>query len=109
MAQRAPINLDEFKAKIRDESAVDIVTAAGNTYTVLPPELLSDDDARAMAALLADDDADPVAMARIILGDDYDRFVADGGNALLLAAILGEMSADRSETQGASTGESSAS
>ncbi len=45
---------------------------------------------------------DPVTASRIILGDEYDRFVKAGGNALLLQEIVAKL-------HGASMGESSAS
>ncbi len=64
---------------------------------LLPAPTAWPDEAFATASL-----EDPVATSRLILGDDYDRFVKAGGNALFLQRLVEKL-------HGASMGESSAS
>lgn len=104
MADRAPINFDEFKAKIAAESGREI-TAGGKTFHIVPPELMTDEQ---YAAFTSTDDADLVGQARLMI-DDYDGFVAAGGSAVLLGLLIGELQAEAAEGQGVDSGESPAS
>lgn len=104
---RAPINLDEFKQRIRNEKAI-AVEAGGQTFEITPPELLSDEDRQKVAPLLeSDDPTDEVELARLLC-DDYDGFVAAGGSATLLAMLMVE-AAKGDDDQGVTEGEGSAS
>lgn len=85
--------LSDFKARKEQEGAIDIETDSG-VFTILPPELWPD------AAL--DPDADPITGARALLGDRYDDFVAAGGSAAIISAIV-------TDEHGLSMGESPAS
>ena len=69
---------------------------------IRPVHLLSDDE---MAALMATDDSDLVAQARIIV-DDYDGFVAAGGSAMLVHEIVKREAVKTEVEQGVSPGES---
>ncbi len=88
------INIADFKDTKRREGAVEIVVSDDFTFTIDPPELWPDAVAEAGA------NNDTVAMARILAGDNYDRFVAEtglGANALLFA-VRDEVGADVGES-----------
>lgn len=89
--------LADFKAKKRDEGAIEIVGDDGAVYRIDPPELWPDD----IATLSANNDS--VGMVRALLGDQYDAFVTTGGgSANMVAAII-------QDVHGVAAGESSAS
>lgn len=101
---RPPVNLRDFLDKQEREGTIPIV-GSSKTFLLRPPQLLSDDEHRALMAA----EGDEVAQARIMLGDDYDEFVADGGSAVILGLILMEALEAEQEVQGADMGESGAS
>jgi hypothetical protein len=101
MTERAPINLEQFRQKLEAESLLRI-DAGGKMFNVRTPELLTDEE---YETLIVNGDGDLVAQARAMV-DDYDGFVAAGGSALLLAAILKEHAAEVAEAQGVTAGES---
>lgn len=104
--KHAPVNLSDFKDKAEREGCIPVVTDSG-TFYIRPPHLLSDDEYR---TFLATDDADHVAQARILLGEDkYEAFVEAGGSAMIVGAILAEAIEAEQAEQGASSGESEAS
>lgn len=76
--------LADFKAKERDEGAIDIVGEDGETYRIDPPSLWPD------AAKELADNKDSVGVAKLLMGDDrYQQFItAGGGSANLIAAII---------------------
>lgn len=78
------ISLAEFKARRRDDEALIIDTDDGGEFVVDPSVLWPDE---AMALLAAND---IVGAARAIIGDRYDAFIAAGGSAAILAAIIEE-------------------
>lgn len=91
------VKLTDFKAKKADEGAVEIEADDGEIYRIDAPEVWSDEIAE-----LAQSE-DQVAVARALIGEDrYDAFVAAGGTAMLVMAIV-------SEAHGIQPGESSAS
>lgn len=76
------VQLDEFIDRKRAKGAVEIVTGDGTVFTVDPPPLWPDSVAEHAAR------NDIVGIARALLGDRYDEFVAKGGSAAVLSAIL---------------------
>lgn len=88
------IKLSEFKErKLADAVEIDY----GDGVLVVPPPELWSDETREVPA------GDIVALARAIVGADaYEAFVAAGGSASMLNAII-------EEENGTTTGESSAS
>lgn len=92
------VKLSDWKGKKRDEGAIEIEVDDGTIYRIDPPDLWPDD------ALKASEDRDPVALATALVGgsEKYQAFVAAGGNAAIVAGLLGEV-------HGVSVGESSAS
>lgn len=90
--------LADFKAKKRDEGAIDIELENGTTVRVDPPELWPDEAQKLGRA--GDDEGAAVAL----LGgqDQYDEFVAGGGTAMLLWSIV-------KDVHGLNAGESGAS
>ncbi len=97
--KRPPIEFEDFKAKKNEEGAIPIRMGDGTVFSVPPPELWPDDALKSRAG----EDIDPVGMAEALLGvDRYAAFVALGGSAAALSAIVQEYS-------GLTVGESSAS
>lgn len=92
------VKLSDFKAEKADEGAIEIEDDNGEIYHIDPPELWSDD----ITAL--NDADDNIGVARALIGgdDQYEKFVAAGGSAMLLLSIIGD-------THGVSVGESKAS
>ena len=110
MSQRyklPPVNLTDFKAKKAEEGAVRI-KAGTKTFVVLPPEMMSD-DVYSEFIKLEQNPEQIVDQARMLMGADYDEFVAAGGSAILLLSIIGETAKTRRQDQGVDTGESGAS
>lgn len=76
--------LSDYKAKKAEEGAIDIV-AGDETFTVPPAALWPDEMTTPEVR------GDWVAQAKLLLGDDaYARFVAAGGTAVLLQAIVND-------------------
>lgn len=73
-------DLSEFVERKRDQGAVEIV-AGGQTFTIDPPEVWSDE-------VLILSTTDPVGAARALMGEQYEPFVAAGGSASRVLAIL---------------------
>lgn len=88
--------LSDYKAKRRDEGAVEIETEDGQVFRIDPPELWPDDIQENLQS------GNNIAIARALIGERYDDFVASGGSANLLVGVLGSV-------HGVSVGESSAS
>lgn len=86
---RRHVVLADFKAKKEQEGAIDIETDAG-VFTIPPPELWPDEAIEQM-------DSDPVAASKALLGDRYTEFVAAGGSAALIMAIVGDEVGDPGE------------
>lgn len=110
MSQRyklPPVNLNDYKAKKAEEGAVRIKVGT-RTFVVLPPELMSDDTYTEFIRLEGQHES-IVDQARILMGDEYDEFVAAGGSAILLLTVIAEAGTERRNGQGADTGESGAS
>lgn len=83
MARR--VNLAAFKELKNEENSIEIEAADGTVFTVPAPECWPDE-----IADLADK-KDNVGMARALLGEDaYTAFLAAGGSAALLGAIVAE-------------------
>ena len=101
---KAPVNLQDFLDRQEREGTIPII-GSSKTFYLRPPQLLSDAEQTALVAA----EGDEVAQARIMLGDDYDEFVADGGSAVILGLILMEAIEAEESVQGASVGESEAS
>lgn len=80
---RRRIVLDDYKGKKRDEGAIDIETADG-VFSIDPPELWSDEAAAAAAA------NDGPGIARALLGDKYDAFIAAGGSGTVIMSIIAD-------------------
>lgn len=79
------VKLSDFKAKKADEGAIEIEVDDGTIFKIEPPELWSDE----ITTMSQNDDN--IGVARALIGPDrYDAFVAAGGNAMLLMAIIGE-------------------
>lgn len=78
--------LSDFKAKKRDEGAIEIEAEDGTVFRIDPPALWPDD------ALVLAKEKRAVELATLLLGgeDGYRAFVAAGGSAALLDAIIGE-------------------
>lgn len=94
---RRVVNLADFKAKRRDEGAIDVVAEDGNTYRIDPPELWPDEASERAEA------GDLVAAARAVMGaEQYEAWVAAGGTASLVMAII-------ADEHGVTVGESPAS
>lgn len=93
------VRLSDFKAKKRDEGAIIIEADDGTEFRVEPPELWSDD-----ILTMSADRARVVEMATAMLGgeEEYSRFVAAGGSAAVLSAIV-------ADEHGLDVGESAAS
>lgn len=107
MSQRyriPPVNLADFKAAKAEEGSIPIV-ADGRTFYVRPILTMSDEDYLAFRKVKG---ADIVAQARLMM-DDYDAFVAAGGSAALLLAIVKEHADQITSVQGLDPGESGAS
>lgn len=82
----ARVKLTDFKDKKKDEGAIEIETADGTVFRIDPPELWTDEVMR-----LAQDD-DNLAVAALLIGlDSYDDFVAKGGSAALVMAIIADV------------------
>lgn len=99
-----PIDLDEVKRAIREADAI-VVTTGGKQFTILPPELMSDDQFEALQEALKGEDM--VAQARCMV-DDYDGFVAAGGSAMLASKLMGDAEKAK-KARGDDSGESEAS
>lgn len=114
-SRNAPVvKLADFKKKLREECSIVIEAEDGTRFRYLGPELLTDDQLKAMLALeKSDDPAAQLDVARIMM-DDYDGFVAAGGSFAVVQAIVeqeqkrrrGELEDDEDE---AAPGESVAS
>lgn len=90
--------LSDFKAKKRDEGAIEIEAEDGTVYRIDPPELWPDEAAVAAQA------EDVVGLATALIGgpEKYQEFVAAGGSAAIVSSVLAEV-------HGIEVGESSAS
>lgn len=76
--------LSQVVAELReDRPGIEIEADGGAVFRVPPPELWPD---------LAIDKAssDPIAAARVLLGDQYNEFTEAGGSAALLFHIIGQ-------------------
>lgn len=114
MADRAPITYDEFIAE--QQSAQIPFEVGGRTFHIVPPELMSDEDAEVFFELMGkaegDDGYDIVRLARTMV-DDYDGFAAAGGTALGLIGYMDRLNAAKTDElqrgQGVTEGEGEAS
>lgn len=101
MPKRKPtrVRLTDYKAKKRDEGAIEIEADDGSVFRVDPPLVWSDE-----TLALSQDRTKVVELATSLLGgpEEYERFLAAGGSAALLSGIL-------AEEHGADVGESAAS
>lgn len=79
-----PVNLADFKAKKAEEGQIPVI-AGDRTFYIKSPLTLSDDDFRTLTS-----GDDPIASARLLV-DDYDGFVAAGGSAALVGAIVNDV------------------
>ena len=104
MSKYAPINLSDFKAKIAEEDAIPVI-AGDRTFYIRPVHLLTDAEFKAMQD---SDDNDIVGQARLLV-DDYDAFVAAGGSAVLVEAIIKAAAKQHAADQGVDSGGSGAS
>jgi hypothetical protein len=100
-----PVNFQDFLDKEEEEGAIPF-TLGGREFVLKPPTLLPDAAAREFLSL---EGVDSEKQARILMGDDYDEFVALGGNALALMKFISEKLAEQTAEQGADVGESEAS
>lgn len=93
------VKLTDFKAKKRDEGAIEIEADDGTVFRVEPPELWSDD-----IVSMSADRTQVIEMATALLGgeEEYERFKAAGGSAAVLSAIV-------ADEHGLDVGESAAS
>lgn len=89
----ARVLLSDFKAKKEEEGAVDIDCGDGKVFRIPPPVLWSDEQLSAARSA----QADPIGAYRSIF-PWYDEFVAAGGSAAILDAVIQEQA-------GVSTGE----
>ena len=113
-ATRPPISYDEFVAE--QETAKIPFTVGGETFHILPPDLMSDEDATAFFKFIAmeakGETYDVVEFARLLV-DDYDGFAAAGGTALGLVSYMDRIAADTAKVtkaeQGVTEGEDAAS
>lgn len=79
------IKLADYKQKKRDEGAIEIEMEDGSVFHVDPPELWPDE---IQPLALAEDG---VGMAKILIGEDrYADFVAAGGTASMVSAMVGD-------------------
>lgn len=92
-----PVNLADFKAKKAEEGQIPVDTG-GRVFYIKSPLTLSDDDFRTLTT-----GDDPIASARLLV-DDYDEFVAAGGSAALVGAIVSEQDLEDVGEDGASSG-----
>lgn len=77
--------LTDFREKQRSAGgALDIELSTGDVITVDPPALWTDEVVELAAAGKIKESA------HLLLGDDWDRFAADGGTAMILNAIIGD-------------------
>lgn len=97
-----PINLDQLREAIRAEEGIPI-EAGDQTFWIRPPEILTDEELKQIRA-----SDDPEVIARVTV-DDYDGFVAAGGNLVLLGVIIDARGRQVKAEQGVAPGESSAS
>lgn len=81
--KRRVVRLADWVEAQRTEAAIDIVTDT-ETFTIDPPHLWPD---AALARALV---GDTLGVARALLGDRYEAFVAAGGSAAMLDKIIGE-------------------
>lgn len=86
--------LADVVAEIAEKHPSIVIEAGEDVFEVAPPQLWSDE--------IIENGTDPVATARLLLGERYDAFVAAGGSAIVLAHIL-------QQEAGVSVGESLAS
>lgn len=102
-AHKAPATNGDSAEVFEADSLLEEMKAAGRPFVlggetfVLPAPTAWPDEAFERAR-----SDDPLGASRLILGDDYDRFVAAGGNSLFLQRLVEKL-------HGASVGESSAS
>lgn len=83
MARR--IVLADYKQKKRDEEAIEIETEDGTIFAIDPPALWPDE----IQPLALGEDM--VGMAKMLIGEDkYAAFVAAGGSAAMVGAMVGE-------------------
>ena len=86
------VSLADYKAKKEEQGSVPIDIGDGDVIYTRSPWSLPDEDMKALAKADTLDDVETVA--RIILGDNFDRFIAAGGTSTLLASILDEHGSD---------------
>lgn len=104
MSQRrkAPVvSLADFKAKKAEEGSVPIDLGDGEVIRTRSPFTLSDEEFKALNKASNSNDIEGVA--RIMLGDQYERFTAAGGTSALLAAIIEEYAEVADPESGASS------
>lgn len=109
MSQRyklPPVSLADFKAKKAEEGAVRI-EAGDRVFVVLPPELMADDTYSEFIKYEGSPES-IVDQARLLMGAEYEEFVAAGGSAILLLSVIAE-AGQAKNGQGADVGESGAS
>ena len=102
--KRPPINFQDFLDRKEVEDSIP-VELGGRVFVIRPAHLLNDDEFRRLVAT-----EDPEEVARITMRD-YDDFVAAGGSAAGLMALMEEEQKRREAeaAQGADAGESGAS
>lgn len=76
------IRLPEWEAERLEAGGVEIETADGQVFVIPPPELWSDEVQTSKGIM---------GNARAFLGDRYEAFVAAGGSAAVVNAIVTEM------------------
>lgn len=78
------VSIAEFKARKRDEGGLDIEGEDGTLFSIPNPALWPDELMELARA------GDNIGAARLVLGGDetYQRFVAAGGSAVLLMAMV---------------------
>lgn len=110
---RPPLSYDDFVAE--QETQKIPFDVQGKTFHIIPPELMSDDDATVFYDLMGKSDhqgQDLINLARVII-DDWDGYAAVGGTAGRLVAYMTAVAeardADTKAEQGVDEGEGAAS
>jgi len=99
------IVLSDYKAKKDEEGAIYIAVSDGGDDIKVPPPVLWSEESRRLAerAQRGDDNVDMAELFEAVLGSEqWARFAADGGTAMLLADMI-------QDQLGATVGESAAS
>ncbi len=77
------VDLEDYKASKAEEGSIPIRTKTGDVFVIPPPALWPDE------TLGLVENRDVIAAARLLIGADrYDDFVAQGGTAQLVFALI---------------------